>query len=146
MHLRRHAPLLVSRAEALRSQGEDVQVVPQSGFLRVVPREQVRPREACAFRLTHPKRHSHRPWHLLSIDSIMWYASRDLRYVGALVGGVLDFLTDPFAWVGIAALVAGARSAWGKRHRQALRWTGWIACGIAVMNAIRNILRFWPSY
>lgn len=62
--------------------------------------------------------------------------------IALFLGAILDFLTDPLAWVGIAALVASRRPK-AVRYRRHLAWAAWIGCGIALFNSIRAALHYW---
>ena len=65
--------------------------------------------------------------------------------VATVLGSVLDFATDPFAWVGFASLIAARKSAWGARHARLLHWVGWIGLGIAVFNVVSWLIRHPPK-
>jgi hypothetical protein len=65
------------------------------------------------------------------------------RLTVVLLGTILDFVTDPFAWIG--AFSVARKSQWGARHSRVLHWVGWIGCGLAVVNSVAAIARHWPQ-
>jgi hypothetical protein len=61
--------------------------------------------------------------------------------IAVLLGMVADFITDPFSWLGFAALIVSKKWSRAAPYRRVLLWVFWIGCGVAAFNSISYAIR-----